>query len=48
MSGEGRGLGLLGGFKEPVEMRADIAAAYEDDMFNWSLVSWSPAAEGPR
>lgn len=38
MSGEGGGLVLLCGFKEPAEMRADIAAAYEDDMINWSLV----------
>lgn len=43
--GEGRGLGLIGGFKVLAVMSADIAAAYEDDMVNWSLVSWSTAAE---
>lgn len=39
---------MMGGFKELAEMRADIAAAYEDDMFKWSLVSWSTDAERAR
>lgn len=39
---------MMGGFKELAEMRADIAAAYEDDMFKWSLVSRSTAAERAR
>lgn len=38
----------MGGFSEFVVMRADIAAAYEDDMFIWSLMSPGTAEERPR
>lgn len=34
LSGDGYGLGIMGGFQELDEMRADIAAAYADDIFN--------------
>ena len=43
--GAGR-LGLMGGSREPVEIRADIAAAYDDDMFDWSRVCSSTAEDG--
>lgn len=39
---------MTGGLEELAESRADIAAAYEDDMFNWSLKSSSTAEDGPR
>lgn len=29
-------MGLTDGLEQLVERRADIAAAYEEDMFNWS------------
>lgn len=47
ISGEGSGLGLTGGFGELAERRADMAAAYEDDMFNPRLRSSSAAEDGP-
>lgn len=39
VSGKGSGLVLTGGFGELAERRADMAAAYEDDMFNPRLRS---------
>ena len=38
---------MTGGLEEPAVRRADIAAAYEDDMFNWSPKSPRAAADGP-
>lgn len=44
-SGEASGVGLAGA---AVESRADIAAAYDDDMLGQSLLSLSTAQMGPR
>ena len=38
----------MGGFKVLVVRRADMAAAYADDMFNWSLMISGTAEDGPR
>ena len=49
MLGGGEGLGLsAGGLEELAERRADMAAAYEDDMFNWSLKNSITAEDGPK
>lgn len=48
VSGEGRGLDLTGGLEELAERSADIAAAYDEDMSNWSLMSSSTAKDECR
>lgn len=39
---------LMGGLKEFVVISAAIVAAYDEDMFIWSLMNSSPAGGGSR